>query len=132
MLVLTRKLSQQIKISDNITLTVLRVKGNTVRLGIEAPRDVRIVRSELPVEGNESEQESNSTSGELVLDVDSNSEEAPLVVSFQVASENEQAAPQELPTNTLATPFPQRKKFSRDGRAPLRQITASLMPTIAK
>ena len=48
MLVLTRKLQQQIRISDNITITVLRVKGNTVRLGIDAPRQVRVVRGEIP------------------------------------------------------------------------------------
>ena len=50
MLVLTRKLNQEILIGENIKITVLKVKGNTVRLGIEAPREVRIVRSELPVE----------------------------------------------------------------------------------
>jgi carbon storage regulator CsrA len=48
MLVLTRKLQEQIRIGDHITITVLRVKGNTVRVGIEVPRDVRVVRAELP------------------------------------------------------------------------------------
>ena len=48
MLVLTRKLQEKIRISDNIVVTVLRVKGNSVRLGIEAPREVRVVRGELP------------------------------------------------------------------------------------
>lgn len=48
MLVLTRKLQEQLRIGDNVTVTVLRVKGNTVRLGIEAPRDVSILRGELP------------------------------------------------------------------------------------
>lgn len=48
MLVLTRKSQEQIRISDNIVLTVLRVSGNAVRIGIEAPRDVRILRGELP------------------------------------------------------------------------------------
>jgi carbon storage regulator CsrA len=47
MLVLTRKLQQQIKIGDGITVTILRVKGQTVRVGIEAPRDMRVVRGEL-------------------------------------------------------------------------------------
>ncbi len=53
MLVLSRKLNQEIKIGDNVTITVLKVKGNTVRLGIEAPRNVRIVRGELPQEPEE-------------------------------------------------------------------------------
>src|SRR4051812_1479498 len=50
MLVLTRKLQQQIMIGEQITVTILRVKGNTVRVGIQAPRDVRVVRGELPKE----------------------------------------------------------------------------------
>lgn len=50
MLVLTRKLQEQIRIGENITLTILRVKGSTVRLGIEAPRSVRVVRGELELE----------------------------------------------------------------------------------
>lgn len=48
MLVLTRKLNQEILVGENVKITVLKVKGNTVRLGIEAPPEVRIVRSELP------------------------------------------------------------------------------------
>ena len=47
MLVLTRKLKESIRIGDAITITVLRVKGNTVRIGIEAPREVPVVRGEL-------------------------------------------------------------------------------------
>jgi len=47
MLVLTRKADQKIQIGPNITITVIEVKGRYVRLGIEAPRDVRIVRSEI-------------------------------------------------------------------------------------
>ncbi|NLF72336.1 MAG: carbon storage regulator [Candidatus Anammoximicrobium sp.] len=47
MLVLTRKLQETIHIGDNITITVVRIKGNTVRVGIEAPGDVRVVRGEV-------------------------------------------------------------------------------------
>ena len=47
MLVLTRKQQQQIQIGDNITLTILKVKGQSVRVGVEAPRGVRILRGEL-------------------------------------------------------------------------------------
>ncbi|HEX3872472.1 MAG TPA: carbon storage regulator [Pirellulales bacterium] len=50
MLVLTRKIQQQIQIGDSIRITILQVKGNTVRVGIEAPRDVRVMRAELNVE----------------------------------------------------------------------------------
>lgn len=47
MLVLTRKLDQQIQIGEGITVTVLEVKGNTVKLGIAAPKEVRVLRAEL-------------------------------------------------------------------------------------
>ncbi len=47
MLVLTRKLQEQITIGQDITITVLRVKGNSVRIGIDAPRSVHVVRGEL-------------------------------------------------------------------------------------
>lgn len=48
MLVLSRKLKQEILIGENIKITVLKIKGNTVRLGIEAPRDVHVLRGEIP------------------------------------------------------------------------------------
>ncbi|QDU97033.1 carbon storage regulator [Lignipirellula cremea] len=47
MLVLTRKLKQEIQIGDNIRIVVQQIKGNTVRIGIEAPSEVAIRRGEL-------------------------------------------------------------------------------------
>ncbi|HEX3726517.1 MAG TPA: carbon storage regulator [Pirellulales bacterium] len=47
MLVLTRKAKQQIQIGPHITLTILHVKGQAVRVGIEAPRDVCVLRTEV-------------------------------------------------------------------------------------
>lgn len=47
MLVLSRKLDESIQIGDEITLKVLGVSGQQVRLGIEAPREVQIDRAEL-------------------------------------------------------------------------------------
>jgi carbon storage regulator CsrA len=49
MLVLTRKLDEQILIGDDIKITVLRVRGNSIRIGIEAPRSTRVIRGELGV-----------------------------------------------------------------------------------
>ena len=43
MLVLSRKQNQEIIIGDNIKITVVKMKGNTVRLGIEAPREVNVL-----------------------------------------------------------------------------------------
>ena len=47
MLVLSRKTEEEIRIGDEVTIKVLSVKGGVVRLGIDAPRDVSIFRSEL-------------------------------------------------------------------------------------
>ena len=47
MLILTRRVGETLMIGDAITVTVLGVKGNQVRLGIEAPGDVRIYREEV-------------------------------------------------------------------------------------
>lgn len=47
MLVLSRKLMEQIRIGDNIVVMVLGIRGNTVRLGIDAPKEILVLRSEL-------------------------------------------------------------------------------------
>jgi carbon storage regulator len=47
MLVLSRKESQQIRLGDSIVLTIVRLTGDRVRLGIEAPEDIVILRQEL-------------------------------------------------------------------------------------
>jgi carbon storage regulator len=54
MLVLSRKLSQQIMIGSEISITVVKIEGNQVRLGIQAPADVTILREELDVIPRES------------------------------------------------------------------------------
>jgi carbon storage regulator CsrA len=64
MLVLTRKTRQQVKIGSDITITILMVKGQTVRVGIEAPRQVRVLRAELPSHEND-----RPTTRELVAEV---------------------------------------------------------------
>ena len=47
MLVLSRKVSESIMIGDDIKVTILKVAGNVVRVGIDAPKDVQILRQEL-------------------------------------------------------------------------------------
>ena len=47
MLVLSRKANERLMIGDNIIVTIVRVSGGQVRLGIEAPADVAIRREEL-------------------------------------------------------------------------------------
>ncbi len=47
MLILSRKLDEKLVIGDNIIVTVVSVAGDTVKLGIEAPREVKVYRAEL-------------------------------------------------------------------------------------
>ena len=55
MLVLTRKYQEKIRIGNDITITVLRTKGKAVRLGIEAPATVPVIRGELKFDGDAAE-----------------------------------------------------------------------------
>ena len=47
MLVLSRKIGERIEIGNNVVVTVVKLGNGKVRLGIEAPRDVAVVRAEL-------------------------------------------------------------------------------------
>ncbi|MEQ8799960.1 MAG: carbon storage regulator CsrA [Salinisphaeraceae bacterium] len=47
MLILTRRVGEAVVIGDDISVTILGVKGNQVRLGVEAPRDVSVHREEV-------------------------------------------------------------------------------------
>lgn len=140
MLVLTRKLQQQIKIGEQVTITILRVKGQTVRVGIEAPREVRVVRGELPhgsdlpggshtAAGEESviEETTFVLTGALAEGDDASDADAHDADSHDEASTLDEAtAPKRSPR------LPQRKRFNRAGAPPLRLAMASAAPSLAK
>ena len=50
MLVLSRKVGERILIGDHVTVTVVRITGGGVRLGIEAPAELAVIREELQCE----------------------------------------------------------------------------------
>ncbi|MBF0339569.1 MAG: carbon storage regulator CsrA [Magnetococcus sp. YQC-9] len=47
MLILTRRIGESLNIGDEIKITLLGIKGNQVRIGIDAPRDVEVHREEI-------------------------------------------------------------------------------------
>lgn len=47
MLILTRRVGESLMVGDDITITVLGVKGNQVRIGVNAPKDVAVHREEI-------------------------------------------------------------------------------------
>jgi carbon storage regulator len=47
MLILSRKIDEQIKIGDNITITIIEVRGDQVKIGVEAPKSVKVFREEV-------------------------------------------------------------------------------------
>ena len=63
MLVLTRRKNQSIVIGDQIVVTVLEVKGDQIRLGITAPRDVQVYREELLADLTEANRSAVLTEG---------------------------------------------------------------------
>ena len=63
MLILTRRIGETLMVGDDVTITVLGVKGNQVRIGVNAPKDVAVHREEI-YERIQSEKAGNGTENE--------------------------------------------------------------------
>ncbi len=63
MLILTRRIGETLIIGDDVNITVLGVKGNQVRLGINAPKDVSVHREEIYMRIQQEKEASGSGSG---------------------------------------------------------------------
>jgi carbon storage regulator CsrA len=124
MLVLSRKTEEQIKIGETITITVLRVKGSTVKLGIAAPRDVRVVRGEISaLPPNSATSASAASQAEDSL--------APVVVEMMIEAEDEPLEREGGDSKSGAElRLPQRRPFARYSTPPLRLVGGT--PALAK
>lgn len=66
MLILTRRVGESIVVGDDIVLTVFEVRGDAVRIGIDAPRSVRVNRKEVYEEIQRSNEQAVSTSDDAL------------------------------------------------------------------
>ncbi len=66
MLVLSRRAGESIVLGEDITVTVLEVRGDVVRIGIDAPRSLKVHRAELLAQLEESNRQAASPSDDLV------------------------------------------------------------------
>ena len=118
MLVLSRKVEQQIQIGEGIVITILQVKGNQVRIGIDAPRNVRVLRGELEPKAEEqvashsevSEHDLRATDDRVFTIVRRNNE-------FATA---ERSRPNELPKAEATSTDLQLRRSRRSSRSALR------------
>ncbi|MGG7619645.1 carbon storage regulator CsrA [Bacillus coreaensis] len=66
MLVLTRKIGETVKIGDNIEVTILSIKNDQVKIGINAPKEVDILRKELIIQISDENVQASTTHHNLL------------------------------------------------------------------
>ena len=122
MLILTRKSHEQIQIGDNITITILRMKGKGVQVGIDAPRDMTVLRKELCFR-----QAPTAAAADVADDVTDETtdttEEIPVVVATQRKTARPQGGKLQA-TARLASTHPQRGPSLVVAASPLKRYLA--------
>jgi carbon storage regulator len=66
MLVLSRRVGESVVVGDDVAITILEVRGDVVRVGIEAPRDVKVHRAELLAELEQTNKQAASPTDDVV------------------------------------------------------------------
>jgi carbon storage regulator CsrA len=108
MLVLSRKVDQEIVIDGNIKIRVLKVKGNTIRLGIDAPQEVHIARGELEKRDSREAQnlpKADDVNANFSVVFDTNAEatsEQPMLLPFEESAEINRMSVADSARNTSA------------------------------
>ncbi|MBO9521595.1 MAG: carbon storage regulator CsrA [Nocardioidaceae bacterium] len=69
MLVLSRRVGESVVVGDDVTITILEVRGDVVRVGIDAPRSVKVQRAELLAEIEDTNRAAASPSDDTVANL---------------------------------------------------------------
>ncbi len=125
MLVLTRKHQEKIRIGNDITITILRTKGKAVRLGIEAPPEVPVIRGELSFEEPSAKVEEGQ---ESELEVEHNVVPAALIHRTRISSNKTR---KDSNWSTDSHPVPASVSLSRVPRELVSELLPQLVPGAA-
>ena len=101
MLVLTRKQNEKVRIGDSITITVLRMKGKAVRLGIEAPQEVNVIRGELCFEISDEDADESATKNGVTDAGTSPRRGKPTVRPWSTPAPSSASSPGQVPRQSL-------------------------------